>query len=356
MKLKYSSFFRMDERVVYTMVGISLVSMIVLAFRVVSNKSCNTANISFSSDSIFVNDIVHFSSDVKGGKVYSWNFGDGISLNENTHLVNHSFKDAKVYTIKMVVDEECTDIKTLVVYEHERKADVPKGPIVVFPENALINESVQFSDASPGSKSWEWYFDGNPEIYSRERNVSYTFKKPGMRKFILKVNDKESFPNSIMINPKPIEKDLSNGNNNASQSGRRRNSPVIVINPNPISDPISTKKEDKSNNNAEPVKPEAPKPKTGADISPALFEHLLMQVSEGNKSAADFSGYLCDNLDIKVSYEGKVITFSALCDELLNIKAKKIKKIDVFISTKNSNNCVTSLTVTIKKKGFLGLL
>lgn len=355
MKLKYSSFFRMDERIVYTMVGISLVSIIVLAFRVAGYKSCNNANISFSSDSIFVKDIVRFSSDVKGGKLYSWDFGDGVTQNENIASISHSFKDAKVYTIKMVVNEECTDIKTLVVYEHEINADVPKGPIVVFPENALINESVQFSDNSPASTKWEWYFDGNPEIYSRERNVSYAFKKPGMRKFILKVNDKESFPNSIMINQKPIEKDLSNGNNNASQSGRRRNSPVIVISPIPISDPIGTKKEDKYNNNAEPVKPEAPKLKTGSEISASQFEHLLMQVSEGNKSAADFSGYLCDNLNISVSYQGKVITFSALCEELKNIKAKKIKKIDVFISTKNLNNCITSLSVTIKKKGFLGL-
>lgn len=337
------------------MVGISLVSMIVLAFRVASNKSCNTANISFSTDSIFVNDIVNFSSDVKGGKVYSWDFGDSISLNENSNSVKHSFKDAKVYTVKIVVDEECTDIKTLVVYEREKKAILPNGPIVVFPENALINEKVQFSDLSPASTSWEWYFDGDPEIYNRERKVSYTFKKTGMRQFNLKVNNKELERYSIMINPKPIENDLSNSGNNASQSGRRKNSPVIVIRPNPISDPIGTKTEDKSNNK-EPVKPEAPKPKTGVEISAPQFGNLLMQVSEGTKSAADFSGYLCDNLNINVSYGGKVITFSALCEELKNIKAKKIKKIDVFISTKNSNNCVTSLTVTIKKKGFLGLL
>ena len=81
------------------MVGISLVSIIVLAFRVAGYKSCNNANISFSSDSIFVKDIVRFSSDVKGGKLYSWDFGDGVTQNENIASISHSFKDAKVYTL-----------------------------------------------------------------------------------------------------------------------------------------------------------------------------------------------------------------------------------------------------------------
>ena len=97
----------------------------------------------------------------------------------------------------------------------------------------------------------------------------------------------------------------------------------------------------------EPPKTEEPKTKRGEDISNAQLSSLLDEVSDGKKSALDFSKYMCDNLDIPVIYDGSKYSFSAFC-----LMLRKMKKVKQIIATpyKNSNNCITSMVVEVKKK------
>jgi len=347
MKLRRSFFARMDEQVIYTMAGICIISIIVLSFRFIARKPCGNINIRYGTDSIYVNDVVHFTAELKKGKTYSWNFGDGISVNENNASINHPFKEARKYAVKVEVDGECTDIQSLVVYERKQINIATPGPELVAPESAYINDVVTFYDASLNSTSWQWYFEDNAEIYSRERTVKYTFKKPGARKIVLIVNKKsdQKVIASIYISPKPIEERLNDQVNQNNPPARRRNLPNI--NDKPLSEPIEDKEEKHVVPNPDPPKPDPPKPKRGAEITSIQLEALLFQVSEGKKSAGDFAGYFCDKPDVMVNYDNKQYVFSEFCSVLKQMK--KIIKINVF-PTKNQNNCILSIQVTIKQK------
>lgn len=351
MNLKHSSFFRIDEQVVYTMAAVCLISIFVLAFRFTTKKPCISVNITYQSDSVFVNDVVRFSAEKRVGSEYAWNFGDGSLSGENSYSVTHSYKEAKAYTVKVVLDEKCTDIQTLVVYEKKKITPPTLGPDPIFPETAFVNEEVHLSDASPYSTSWEWFFDGNPEVHSREREAKYTFKNDGSRKFTLKTNNKEELvvTRFIFINARQID-ESSKKTAIESQPRGRRNVPTIVINDKPYSDPLDKVENKSVAQRPEPLNPEPIKVIKGTDVTEPQMENLLFQVTEGNKSANDFGGYLCDNLNIPVSYDNKQYTFSAFCNELRNIKAKKIKKITILNITKNQNNCILSMQVSIKKK------
>ncbi len=82
---------------------------------------------------------------------------------------------------------------------------------------------------------------------------------------------------------------------------------------------------------------------------------MLKQVSAGNKTANDFSDYLCGNLGVPVFYNGNAMPFSKLCEQLKELKEKKIKKITVGLTKSGVTGCIESMSVSIeKKKGFLG--
>jgi hypothetical protein len=349
MTRKALSFFRMDEQVVYTMAGICIVSLVTLAFRFISDKSCEPVNISFSSDSIYVDEIVRLSTDIKAGKHFSWYFGDGTFEENAGSTVNHKYKDARNYTVKVVVDGECTDIQTVSVYERKLIIVPSAEPVINYPQSAFVNETVTFSDVSSSSTSWEWYFDESPDVYSREQSVSRSFSTPGSKKIVLKVNKKSDLPVVRFITILPRAEDPLNGRaNGGGMPGKKRNLPTIIINDKPESEPINTQ-ENKVQPVPEQPKVEEPKQRTGADITDDQLQDALYKVSEGKKSAADFADYLCGNMDIKVNYDHKVYSFKEFCAELQKIKAKKIKTISVS-TTKNKSNCIVGMQVSIRKK------
>ena len=99
----------------------------------------------------------------------------------------------------------------------------------------------------------------------------------------------------------------------------------------------------------EKEEPPPPAPKTPS-IKSAELEQMLFDFSQGKGSEADFSGYLCNQLQTQVRFDKKQMTFSQMCAAIKEVKAKKIKKIAV-LSLSYDNSCISGLEVSLKKKG-----
>lgn len=342
-----SFLFRLDEQVVYTMAGLCVISMLVLAFRFVAAKPCTGVHMRFGSDTIYTGEMVHFSTGSQSAKSFSWDFGDGQVQDKKGSSISHIYKEPRSYTIKVVADGECMDLQTLTVMERKKIVPVSTDPVISFPETAMIDEPVRFFDQSRFSTKWEWYFEENPQVFARTREVLYTFKKPGTQKIVVKVNGQEDRKYYIAIIPKPDDP-LINNTLSGTKPGGKKNTQVVVIRDKPSEDPLGVHT-DSTGPVSTPVNP-VPAPKKAPEITNPEFAAALEGLAKGTKTLDSFNDYFCGFQDVPVTYEGKDYPFPEFCKELKEIKAKKIKSIEVKVLKKNQNNCITAITVNIRKK------
>lgn len=90
-----------------------ILNLLLLFFVLLILSSCNktpdgldvkTADFSLDSNPIFISQTLKFvAQDSLGGHAYSWNFGDGISLN-GSHSVTHQFAEAGDYTVTLSIN------------------------------------------------------------------------------------------------------------------------------------------------------------------------------------------------------------------------------------------------------------
>lgn len=78
------------------------------------------------------------------------------------------------------------------------------------------------------------------------------------------------------------------------------------------------------------------------------MENFLMKVVEHNQSAKDFSKQLCGNLNLPVTYNDKELTFDEMCNQLKQIKKRRIKLLNCS-KLKLENGCITEMKVYMKK-------
>lgn len=350
----------MDEQVVFTMAGLCIIALIVLAFRFASNGKDMNVNILFTSDSIFVNDPVNFNTNAKEGKLYSWDFGDANTADEKSSSVIHSFKKARVYTIKLLVDGRYEDIQQLEVFDHKKDISETIEPVIKYPSSAYVNESIIFTDQTPNSKSWEWYFEDSKELYSTDKQVSYSFKKPGTKKFTIKVNKDKSYNFFIEVIEKENQEPVIAVNNKGVGGGQKerlnyKDKGKISIDKDPTSKGMGEEGNNNQNPEIETPKVEEPKPKMAPGISIEKFRSLLFKVADGNMFADDFAEYFCNNLNTKVTYNDEPMTFNEMCKKISDVRRKKIKNIDVQrIVVNESNNCINYISVRLTKTNLIG--
>lgn len=345
-----SSFsFRLDEQVVYTMAGLCLISILVLAFRFVAAKPCTGVHMRFGSDTIYTGEMVHFSTRSQSGKSFFWDFGDGQVQDKKGASISHIYKEPRSYMVKVVADGECMDLQTLVVMERKKVVPVSTDPMISFPEIAMVDTPVKFFDESRFSTKWEWYFEENPQVFGRTREVLYTFKKPGTQKILVKVNGQQERVYYIAITPKPDDV-LAANFPSGTKGGGKKGTQVVVIKDRPLEDPLGIH-EDSTKPVPTPVNP-IPAPKKAPEISAPDLAAALEDLAKGSKSLDFFNDFFCGFQDVVVTYEGKTYSFSDFHKELKEIKAKKIKSINVTVLKKNQNNCITAITVDIKRKLF----
>lgn len=336
---KKPSFFRIDENVFITMGAVCLLALIVLGFQYAGRETCQPVSIAYS-DSLMAGNIVRFRADMPGGSTYSWNFGDGASKEEKANTTTHIFKNAGQYEVSVLVNGSCEQTRTIVVKDAPIVANTGMLPVIISSDTLYTGKPATFTDGSTTSTSWEWSFGETNSVNDTNQTATYTYNTPGYKKVYLRVNgrydltreklvyvvDESEERNKKVVTPKPAPQPRS---------------VVHDIKPDPLPPPLPV-----------PTPAPAPEPevKKSPDVSTEQLAAMIKSIAAGDKSPDVFDPYLCNDKTIKVAYNGTVIPFSKFCEELKELKKKKIKKISVWRNVNAQTNCIESMVVTIEAK------
>jgi PKD repeat protein len=158
------------------------------------NIGCSPATFEFSNTSIGLPD------------VYTWDFGNGVTSNEDDSLFNMVFTTGAndtTYTIMMIAENECgvdTSYHTITV--------LPNQVTAFFNADTLVGcdpLTVNFSQFSQNSNAFSWDFgDGN---VSTQYNPTHTFVAPGVYTVQLFADDGCSYDTTsidITVNGAPF--------------------------------------------------------------------------------------------------------------------------------------------------------
>lgn len=339
-----SSYFRIDEQVFFTMAGISLIALIVLAFKYATRETCLPVNIS-TLDSLITGNLVRFKAEMTTAKTYSWNFGDGDTKDEQSNVTAHTYKVPGSYSISVLVNGTCEGTQTIYVAEAQITPDMSMKPDIVYPDTAYTGQNIIFTDQATTSTSWEWRFGESNTVDETSRDAVHAFSTPGIKNIYLKVNGRADLVERIQI--LVIEREVKQNKSNkpqqfiskpSSQRPTIKNDPLVPEVGSQIN-PVTPTVED--------VKAKTP------DVSTSQLADMIKSVAAGEKGPEIFNPYLCGNKEIQVVYNGgKVISFQKFCEELKGLKKKKIKKISVWRNVNAQTNCIESMIVTMElKKG-----
>ncbi len=346
---KKSSFFRLDERVFFSMAALCLLSLLIMAFRFAASTPCMPVKIAVKSTTLVSGNIIRFDAVTQQGRSFSWNFGDGTSKDEEISITNHEYKSSGKYTVSVMVNGECSDFQDIYITEAKVIVNTNLQPMISSEpgDTAYINVPVKFADNSAATK-WEWRFGQTNSIDAVTRNPVYTYTVPGRKTVTLKINDRGDLVQSysIMVIDKQAEKAALK---QKADVPRPLPPPSIIIAATPHTDPLKIPTVD-------PVKKEEVKEKPKA---PALtndqLKAMLLQVADGQKKAEDFSEYLGGQLGIQVTLNNEVMSFTKLCDQLKDMK-KKIKDLKVIpVTDKETNHILTMNVVVERQKRILGI-
>lgn len=334
---------QIDEKVILTMITLSVIALFVFAFRYKDYEPCIPAEITINSTTPYANNLIVFTAHAKNisNKKLVWDFGDGSKEKGSKTRTIHTYKKAGRYTVTLLLNKDCpayftvTINKAPVFFKKELQAQFTG------PTTAVVGHAVIFKDSTPGASSWRWYF-GEDEAIDTVQEPIYIFKTPGKKTVRLSVNDKMTGEISVFVAPDSVyniskEKPVK----------RRSRSPYIIIPEKPKTDPLNDQLDIGPPEEKEDV-PKAP------DISDEQMEDMLSQVIDGSRTPSDFSENLCGNLNIIVHYNGNDIAFRDFCNKLRNYfkKSKNIKKLKVSIK-KGENNCISSIIVIAERKGLI---
>lgn len=340
---KKSTFFRIDEQVFFTLAGLCVVALILIAFRFATRKECSPITIRIKNDTLLAGRRIVFQALTTGGKQFLWDFGDSTLLNEQLPSASHVYKTPGIYLVRVLVDEKCSEIQEIQVLEDRPVTNLTLQSDFVMPLVAYVNEPFIVEDTTSTAKAWEWSFEQHGPVEAKKRRVSYTYFTPGVKVITLKLDGRNdlTFSRSIMVMEKEAKMD-----DEAKPARERQKRPAILVNENPEIGPlINQMDKDKKEEEVEPPKP-VPKPKV-RDVSKDQLESILLEVSKGKRWADDLSDFICNTSD-KISFDGKSYTLVELCEQLK--KEKRVKKVIATYEKMAETNCIKIVSISVKRR------
>ena len=340
-----SSFFRLDEQVFFTMGGLCVLALLIMAFRIGTHTACAPVTIAVKTVDPVERVQVRFNAEsAKLGSSYAWNFGDGTVKEEATAFTSHEYKTAGKYTVTVTVNGECTDVQVLAVREAPVVVNTGLQPIIIcnVTDTAYTNEPISFSDGSTAGTAWEWKFGETGTVDATGKSVAYSFRYSGRKFITLKINNKDLLTTSyslfVLDKEEERRKKLKQ-----QEDGRIKTTPrpPIIIQKDPDIDPIKPKEDAKVETKPKPVA-----------VTNEQLDALIRGVCDNNKTIADFHPYMCGSSSIPVVYNSDLITLEKMCEEIKGIKSKNIKTLK--ITPTITDNCLSAINVTLKEKGWFG--
>ncbi|MBC9930198.1 PKD domain-containing protein [Chitinophaga qingshengii] len=324
-----------DPMVLWTFFGLFLISAVLLAFQLDTREDCTTTDIVLSNKqhtsgkAYTVGEVITFNADNKDKdrKNFSWEFGDS-SARQTGAQVYHAFNKPGSYMVTLV-SGKCAWNKEIIIIA------APAGPVASHPDvfpiidgpsEVFAGRAVTFTNKTPGAHSWTWrLLQDNAEAHSQSA-VTYTFSSPGERTLSLIVNGDTAHMVLKRITVFPAR-------------------PIVS---DPVPDPGFQPPPPPP-----PVEPEKPKGPTAPAVADDEFLFMLSQVTTKQKSAGDFSKYLCDNLSARVLLNDKETdNFAHFCSRIYGKKKFKIEKVNLI---KDANGCVKEIRIMYDRKKVLGI-
>jgi len=138
---------------------------------------------------------------------WTWDFGDGVI--KYTQNINHYYSDDGSYNVILEVrdNNDRTNQITKIIPVSNRK---PYVDFTHYPENPIINESIQFTDNSSDSDgiicNWTWQFGDQISYY---QHPTYQFNNTGGHIVCLSIIDDDNASNTtcktiLIVNPDEI--------------------------------------------------------------------------------------------------------------------------------------------------------
>src|SRR4051812_27691533 len=143
---RITSFFRIDEQVFFSMAGLCIFGILVLAFRVATHHECAPVKIMPSAVSFKIDNTIRFTAESKTGQSFSWNFGDGAVTDDATATTSHIYKKPGRYTVSVMVDGKCSDFQNLTIEDAPMVANAGLWFTFKAPDTAYVNVPVTFED------------------------------------------------------------------------------------------------------------------------------------------------------------------------------------------------------------------
>ena len=183
---------RLDEKVIISMVAVSLIALLFTAFRYKNYKPCEAFQFNVYANYFNVGHYIFFkTADTKNAEKWEWDFGDKSPVDKKSGpLVSHIYKEPGQYIISLTINGECKQYQNIVINNVVKDSIRYVFPTVIWPlEPILVGQNIMFQDATNGANRWEWYVgEGKDSKRFTSKDVPFTFQKPGVYVVKLFVN------------------------------------------------------------------------------------------------------------------------------------------------------------------------
>ena len=334
---------RLDEKVIVSMVAVSLIALLFTAFRYKNYKPCEAFQFNVYANYFNVGHYIFFkTTDTKNAEQWVWDFGDKSAVDKKSGpLVSHIYREPGQYIISLTINGECKQYQNIVINNVVKDSIRYVFPTVIWPlEPILVGQNIMFQDATNGANRWEWYVgEGKDSKRFTTKDVPFTFQKPG--EYVVKL--------------------FVNGNIDAKQERTFRvQDAVVVAKAAKVNKPIASRGAPRMNikdaPDGDPFGP-APKPAEIKPQAPQLtkerFTEMIQGVVEKSVFERDFEPYLCGNRNVRVSLNGDDVSFTKCLSDLRKIKKLKYLKASAY--TDPGTNCIQSISIVFKEKKMFGV-
>lgn len=174
------------------MLGLSVISLFLMAFRYKNRQLCSDFQFFFRTankyDAAFAGEPVFFSASTDNTSQWSWDFGDNTAVDKTSGpFVSHTYRQPGSYTVRLTVNGTCQGVQTLNVNSRETAGKKLLLRVQWPAEPLYAGREYYFTDSSAGAQTWGWYFSDEPK--RARQSLAYQFLEPGPHKVVLVVND-----------------------------------------------------------------------------------------------------------------------------------------------------------------------
>ncbi|AXO79593.1 PKD domain-containing protein [Olleya aquimaris] len=334
MSEKNITHYHMDKMVKYLFIFVFLISASVLGYHYNNQSGCNIVVFETEAQNFTVKEAIIFNDKTIDAEKWQWDFGDNTSSFQKNPA--HYFEKPGSYDVQLIVNGKCTAIQTVQINEAIKIVDSTKFPVFNLPESIRAGEKLVLNDETENASAWEWRFGESPNVDDNNKIASYVYKEPGLYTIKLVVNNEYDYISKKKIKVLEPEKGVS-------ILDQELPSVKPIKNWNVKDYPIGYKSGDDED------KPEDVKPMTAPNITDKNFSRMLIQVSNGTKTALDFKMYFCGDINKTVVVNKSTMSFSVLCQKIAN-KNIKIKSLE--LDKQKGTNCIENVSLIYKRTIF----